>query len=325
MLLHRTKNYQKKVTNIGTMSNQKICCRTIQAAWRGYQARKEYRHLLRSHYKSGQSSINRDLQRKFYQQEVTTLATKLDDNMSSRAAQVDTLLTSMERTLDDSRQLDRLFEDMLRNRQQNRAELRLPPMHDADEATGLEPPPQRRDYLGGILTPRSAAFSLQPPALPGDDGAVDAAPRIFSGTEFCIETSTPWSQVQKQALCRGQSDCAICMLPVSADVSLLHDLPSRAKLQPNVKHSVLLSCSHVFHQHCIGNFERFTRNEVSARRCVSHCTASPVTVLHVAHRRRDRSTAPSAAASTASVCCDRGVGKSAMYIPTNQSAKCSLS
>lgn len=250
------------------MSNQKICCRTIQAAWRGYQARKEYRHLLRSHYKSGQSTINRNLQRKFYQQEVTTLATKLGDNMSSRAAQVDTLLTSMERTLDDSRQLDRLFEDMLRNRQQNRAELRLPPMHDADEATGLEPPPQRRDFLGGILTPRSLAFSLQPPALPGNDATVDAAPRIFSGTEFCVETSTPWSQVQKQALCRGQSDCAICMLPVSADVSLLHDLPSRAKLQPNVKHSVLLSCSHVFHQHCIGNFERFTRNEVSARRCV---------------------------------------------------------
>lgn len=274
------------MTNIGTMSHQKICCRKIQAVWRGYQARKEYRHLLRHHYKSGQSNINRDLQRKFYQQEVTTLATKLDDNMSSRAAQVDTLLTSMERTLDDSRQLDRLFEDMLRNRQQNRAQLGLPAMQNADDTAGLEPPPLRRDYLDGILTPRSRAFSLQPPTLSsGGDETTEPPPRIFSGTEFCIETSTPWSQVHKQALCRGQSDCAICMLPVSADISLLHDLPSRAKLQPNVKHSVLLSCSHVFHQHCIGNFEKFTRNEVSSRRRKGR---GPMIVLHVAVDHRDR-------------------------------------
>lgn len=244
------------------MSHQKLCARRIQAIWRGYQARKEYRHLLRSHYKSGQTNINKDLQRRFYEQEVTTLASKMDSNLNSRAAQVDTLLTSMERTLDDSRQLDRLFEDMLRNREQNRHQLGLPTMHDESAA-----PPQRRDYLNDILTPRSMMYSIQPPTLPEhQDESMSAAqpPRIFSGTEFCMEVSAPWSQVHEQSLARGLNDCAICMLPVSAEISLLHDLPSRSKMQMQVKHSVLLSCSHVFHQHCIGNFEKFTRNEVSS-------------------------------------------------------------
>jgi hypothetical protein len=262
----RTKNYQKKVTNLGTVSHQKLSARRIQALWRGYQARLEYRHLLRSHYKSGQENINKGLQRRFYQQEVTSLAAKLDSNMTSRAAKVDTLLNSMERTLDDSRQLDRLFEDMLRHREQNRHSLGLPPVYPIDDAAG----DQRRDFIGGILT-HSLTHNLPSPSISSGSMKDEAnsldnqAVRLFCGNEFCVEHSVPWSQVHEQAVSRGHSDCAICMLPVSTEISNLHEQPhvqeKASKVFSNVKYSVLLSCSHVFHQQCIGNFEKFTRHE----------------------------------------------------------------
>ena len=50
-----------------------------------------------------------------------------------------------------------------------------------------------------------------------------------------------WLGVKAQALSRGDSDCPICYNPF------------------NIKKTVLLSCSHVFHHSCIASFEKFER------------------------------------------------------------------
>jgi hypothetical protein len=66
---------------------------------------------------------------------------------------------------------------------------------------------------------------------------------------------------------RGQTDCAICMSSVSCQLSndgMKGTLTMKGKnmtLQSQKK-TLILSCSHLFHQQCLGNFEKFARNEV---------------------------------------------------------------
>lgn len=85
-----------------------------------------------------------------------------------------------------------------------------------------------------------------------------------------------------QALSRGPSDCAICMIPLAVTLTnptsthLIFPLPvppSSNQQNPNGanatttiatnKKCILLSCTHIFHDSCISSFERFSRSEVS--------------------------------------------------------------
>jgi hypothetical protein len=82
-------------------------------------------------------------------------------------------------------------------------------------------------------------------------------------SEYC---STFSKDVLNQAMQRGACDCAICMIPMTMTMTLnLHDVESHHSTlmqQHNQKKSVLLSCTHLFHESCLSSFEKFSRNEV---------------------------------------------------------------
>ena len=77
------------------------------------------------------------------------------------------------------------------------------------------------------------------------------------------ETNINWKEIYQTALLRCPSDCAICMLPIHCTVNYCHIQHSNntqvAQINSN-KRDVILSCSHLFHEHCIGNFEKFVGN-----------------------------------------------------------------
>lgn len=70
---------------------------------------------------------------------------------------------------------------------------------------------------------------------------------------YCI-----FLDVYTAALGRCPCDCAICMLPIGqATAATMNPVTSN-----NSRRDVVLSCSHIFHEKCIGNFERFLSDTV---------------------------------------------------------------
>ena len=92
--------------------------------------------------------------------------------------------------------------------------------------------------------------------------------------------------ILSSSLSRGSCDCAICMLPInmaavateincrfSSSSSSTSVLPynyhnSGSNGSNTNKRIVVLSCSHLFHEFCIHNFEKFLGLAVSSRFCV---------------------------------------------------------
>lgn len=75
-----------------------------------------------------------------------------------------------------------------------------------------------------------------------------------------------------QAANRGSCDCVICMQPIqltNIEPSTITPRLSQELLRIK-KTSILLNCSHVFHESCINNFEKFARNEKCCPVCRSY-------------------------------------------------------
>ncbi len=70
------------------------------------------------------------------------------------------------------------------------------------------------------------------------------------------------AEVFGDAKSRGACDCAICMFPI------VHVSAAQPN-QNTARRNVILSCTHVFHEHCIGNFEKFLANTVRLRNSLS--------------------------------------------------------
>lgn len=94
----RTRNYQKKITHIGSKAYAKVCAAKIQRLWRGYTVRKTYRVRLRDYYRNlphagrpldGALQARRKM---YYQNEFSTITDKLNENLASRSNQVNTML-----------------------------------------------------------------------------------------------------------------------------------------------------------------------------------------------------------------------------------------
>ena len=104
----RTKNYQKKITHIGSWAFQKVCALKLQRLYRGYCARKLFRTRLRAYYRAtaGNNSIagggefsgatidesQRQRRKQYYESEITSISNKLDQNLNRRGHQVDSML-----------------------------------------------------------------------------------------------------------------------------------------------------------------------------------------------------------------------------------------
>ncbi|KAM6976859.1 RING finger protein 32 [Aplochiton taeniatus] len=63
-----------------------------------------------------------------------------------------------------------------------------------------------------------------------------------------------WNRIQNQVIQRDTRDCPICLTPLWS--SSLGSEAARSP-QPQGRRTVLLSCSHIFHQICLEAFEGF--------------------------------------------------------------------
>jgi hypothetical protein len=139
----RSPNYQKKITNLGSKEYEVVCAGLLQALWRGYKGRKEYRCNLKVFYRQGKGDGS--LRKRFYQQELSIHSDRISKDVKSRTVAVDSVLrsftyffllifiyyfyllllfiiiiyyyySSVDNTLLESRQLDLVFESMLLER-----------------------------------------------------------------------------------------------------------------------------------------------------------------------------------------------------------------
>ena len=95
----RTRNYQKKITHIGSKAFEKVCALKVQRLWRGYAIRRHFRVRLREYYhnlprQSGRVVDDAQLQRRkaYYETEFSSITDKLNQNLHSRSNQVNTML-----------------------------------------------------------------------------------------------------------------------------------------------------------------------------------------------------------------------------------------
>lgn len=202
----------------------------------------------------------------------------------------------MDRTIEESQQLDVLFEQMLAARTQGQtASPNLNP-GSSSAALGLPPP-------------------LMLPIQTVDDDVSDLALGFADDCfEFCHEAQQQWTgtasallahfvvsytncsryfnscvlqfaDIYSSAIKRFPCDCAICMLPVGAplppstarDAENEHDALSKHRHFHSSRREIILSCSHVFHAKCIGNFERFLLATVSVHHLLYHTV---VIIIH---------------------------------------------
>ena len=253
----RTSNYQKKMTRKGTQAFEGVCTVKIQALWRGFSARAKFRTGLRSFYRQRRTNGQRSQRTKFYQQELTSLADRLTQEVHTRGEQVDVVLSSMDHTLMESRHLDALFENMLMER---RAYSNL--------GAGSE-----SDY--DMYDHESPLSSASP---------VRKSVSVLSNPE--------WKATLVRTLSRGIGDCAICMgilkVPKIGGTVNCADRGTRDRncnsdslgaeesgiggATGAARRVILLSCSHLFHSSCICNFEKFSMLlEVSNIIYLYHC------------------------------------------------------
>ncbi|XP_071341109.1 RING finger protein 32 isoform X1 [Trachinotus anak] len=90
------------------------------------------------------------------------------------------------------------------------------------------------------------------------DRSLSSSRRVFQQLErksVSEPQENDWDRIQSQVIQRGVWDCPICL-------TALHslDLPTEAGTSNHQQHrrTVLLSCSHLFHQLCLEAFEAFT-------------------------------------------------------------------
>ncbi|AWP20526.1 RING finger protein 32 isoform 4 [Scophthalmus maximus] len=174
----RREQYETRLIHDAARLFRHHCATRIQACWRGYVARKWYRHTRKT-----VSPKDKRLRRKFFEAKLQ----ELNDSFV-RYCHTDTeaFLSDIDRSLSSSR---RVFQQL--------------------ESKSVSEP-QEND----------------------------------------------WDQIQSQVIQRGVRDCPICLTAL-CDLNLPTEA-SRSDHQQQGRRTVLLSCSHLFHQLCLEAFESFT-------------------------------------------------------------------
>ncbi|XP_041823476.1 RING finger protein 32 isoform X2 [Melanotaenia boesemani] len=97
------------------------------------------------------------------------------------------------------------------------------------------------------------------------DRSLSSSRRVFQQLErkrAAEPQENDWNRIESQVIQRGVWDCPIC-LTAMCNYSL--QVESARSSHQQVRHTVLLSCSHLFHQLCLEAFEAFTAD--SRPRC----------------------------------------------------------
>ncbi|XP_060103897.1 RING finger protein 32 isoform X2 [Heteronotia binoei] len=95
------------------------------------------------------------------------------------------------------------------------------------------------------------------------DSTITASQTIFQELDKKLGpfiSEAEWEKIQMQALRQDIGDCPICIMPLSHPTCLQDGLPQDGH-QSCSRKTVLLSCSHMFHNACLQAFEEFSLGE----------------------------------------------------------------
>ena len=302
----RTSRYQKKITRQGSKAYAVLCVVKLQARIRGHLARSRFYLSRKTYYQSGQG--DRRLRERFYHREMASITDKISKDVDERKGELDCVLSSAEDTLHESRQLDLLFDGMLREREARMAGQAQITAASSSARHGEGEDEDEDDGYRHIPLPEPAPRATAPAA---------PAPPVH------------WQAVLQRAAMRGLGECAICMGCNLAAHSPGKKLPAGAwgnggggggggagrKGGAPQRPLVLLSCSHVFHaqasppphiissttpptphpyssstpvgspMQCVENFERFrVDDKVSCPVCRARCVGPPGRRVSPAYR-----------------------------------------
>jgi hypothetical protein len=257
-----TPNYQKKITASGSKAYTVISIVKIQCLWRGYRSRRQF-YIERKAFYSNNNNIgwrsedgSIDTRRRFFEAELSNLSMNREKEERKRDAHLDSVVNSMDSVLQENRELDVLFEEMLAQRRENQFSMRygammgpgsVHPFGNADEEDGSGVfGVEDNAYINeGMLASASQQY-LHDNHVNRNDNERKGDDENTGITEVIISRER-WIEAVQSARGRGLGDCAICM-----------------NGNRGIKSLVLLSCSHVFHSQCVANFERFLlHNKVS--------------------------------------------------------------
>jgi len=236
----RTCDYQKKLTRVGSEAHAEVCCKQIQGLYRGYVARKVYRFELKSYYKKG-AGAGSEARKRFFERELKLLGDSLLKETHARDRGLNDVVRGIDRTLDEGRELDVLFDTMLAQRQvareQNPHVFGLDARSTADEEEG------RYDYA--LYGDNASADMLDQAEQKADSasGTEGNTTDSLKAAPLPVLCSDDWLYALRRAKVRGLGECAICMAP-----------------NKGMRNVCILSCSHIFHSQCIVNFEKFVVN-----------------------------------------------------------------
>ncbi|NWH24007.1 RNF32 protein, partial [Grus americana] len=93
------------------------------------------------------------------------------------------------------------------------------------------------------------------------DSSLAASRDVFQQSEGkeILLSETDWEKIQMQAFRQEICDCPICIMPLSPAVHPACLSPGNGN--DLSRHTVLLSCSHLFHHSCLEAFEEFSLGE----------------------------------------------------------------
>jgi hypothetical protein len=78
------------MTNLGTQGYGRNCIRKIQAIWRGYWARKQFKWKLRRYYRQGLG--NEERRKKYMEKEMSALSAKIDQTVDNRQQKMNSFI-----------------------------------------------------------------------------------------------------------------------------------------------------------------------------------------------------------------------------------------
>mmetsp|Transcript_19885 Transcript_19885/g.55443 ORF Transcript_19885/g.55443 Transcript_19885/m.55443 type:complete len:399 (-) Transcript_19885:497-1693(-) len=247
--LCRANQYQKKAINDGAVYYRHKCATVIQAAIRGWLARKRVRELRKHN-----PPQDPRLLRRWAAERLEDESNKWISDMSKEQGDLDDLFAEFDQSLAMSRRIFSQVPNPQHSRWQQGMEARGT---SRPEQAGAWAHDDEHDHLceslnllqGGAWVegappssehPASGSSSSSLQQLQQSSMAPAAALAAFSGHSGAPDVD--WGTVMKEALSRKEIECPICI----------------GALNRNGQRGIAwLSCTHCFHEECIATFEAF--------------------------------------------------------------------
>lgn len=203
---------------------------------------------MKTYYKAG-GGLGGISRKKFYERELTNVTSMMSKEVESRDRMIDDVLKSSDKAIEQSMEIDQLFDSLLLQRAAAREtmERMFGSFEDSIPSSSDGIHDNFAQYSDAQAPKRDQEKKLNDAKWKGKHISNVYLEKLC----LCIYLLVSWAfhvEIIRQARARGMGDCAICM---TSNSNGYHS---------SSKQMTILSCSHVFHCSCMSNFETFCKS-----------------------------------------------------------------